>query len=108
MIKLTVSGRAVHFPFGWLPPVGFVYDTEHALERGKRINKTAMGVTIVLIGVNYGLARADVIGAALFFTALIGLVLAYTATVWLCLPKAARYDAERDGALADPRLNRPG
>jgi hypothetical protein len=107
VIKFTVTGRAVHFPFGRLPPVGFVYDTEHALERGKRINRMLIGVAMALMGVTYTLARAEVIGGAVFWPVLIGTILAYTAAVWLALPKAARYDAGRDGALADPRKKAP-
>lgn len=106
MIKTTKTGRQVHFPFTTLPPVGFVYDTEYAFQRGKLVNVWAMGFAFFALGVNYTLARADAYGPVVFFTMMVVLYLLYVGIVWICAPFSALYDKKRDGELINPNLAR--
>jgi len=108
MIKTTKTGRDVQFPFGWVPPVGFVYDTPHALDRGKTVNKLVSGFSMVGVAANYVLAKADIYGAPLFFALLLAAIVLHVAGVWLLAPYAARYDRVRDGELINPNLGKNG
>lgn len=108
MIKKTKTGRDVQFPFGWVPPVGFVYDTADDLKRGKAVNKSVSGFSMVLIAVNYALTQAAVYEPSTFFAVLVAAVCLHIAGVWLFAPHAGRYDKARDGELVNPNLAKNG
>jgi len=102
MIKSTASGTKVHFPFGRVPPIGFIYETEENLKKGASINRTVSSIAMILLLSIYGLALSDVIDGIngwWIFAFIVGIVILYTVVVSILSPFKEIYSKNRHGAL---------
>jgi hypothetical protein len=102
MIKSTASGTTVHFPFGRVPPIGFIYETDENLKKGTSINRAFTLIAVILIWSICILYLNDVIdgingwGAVAIIT---GIGILYTVVVSILCPFKEFYSKGRHGAL---------
>jgi hypothetical protein len=102
MIKSTASGTTVHFPFGRVPPIGFIYETDENLKKGASINRTVSTIAIILMLSIYILYLNDVIdgiNAWGAFAIVSGIAILYTVVVPILCPFKEIYSKNLHGAL---------